>query len=99
MTRVRRDDPLSIGGPIGNTQMFVLDSVGQPIPIGVAGELYIGGVQVARAYHGRPGLTAARFIPNPRPAPMNAHEFCAHPASGKPAARNPSAMGIKPSVT
>lgn len=55
----------TIGRSMKNTQVYVLDSNLQPVPTGEAGELYLGGVGIARGYHNRPELTAEKFIPNP----------------------------------
>ncbi|MCK9202596.1 MAG: amino acid adenylation domain-containing protein, partial [Gallionella sp.] len=60
-----QDRPLPIGRPISNVRLYLLDGSGNPVPIGVPGELHIGGAGVASGYWQRPELTAEKFIPDP----------------------------------
>jgi amino acid adenylation domain-containing protein len=60
---------MTVGRPVANTQIFILDRHFRPTPVGVPGELYIGGHGVTRGYHARPGMTAEKYIPNPFGAP------------------------------
>ena len=57
--------PIPLGQPIGNTQVYILDAQRQAVPIGVSGEIYIGGAGLALGYLNRPELNAERFVPNP----------------------------------
>ncbi len=59
------DGPVPIGHPVANTQLHVVDPKLRPVPVGVVGEIFIGGEGVTLGYHGRPDLTAERFLPDP----------------------------------
>jgi amino acid adenylation domain-containing protein len=66
MERVERmDPPISVGRPIGNTQVYILGDAGDPVPVGVPGEIWIGGAGVAVGYHNRPELNVERFVADP----------------------------------
>ncbi|HEU4323409.1 MAG TPA: amino acid adenylation domain-containing protein, partial [Roseiflexaceae bacterium] len=56
---------VTIGRPLPHTEAYLLDRLGEPVPVGVIGEIYLGGAGITRGYYARPELTAERFVPNP----------------------------------
>jgi amino acid adenylation domain-containing protein len=62
---VTEPDPITIGAPLANTTLYILDPHLEPVPRGMSGELWIGGDGVTRGYHARPDLTAERYLPDP----------------------------------
>lgn len=65
LTRITTADDITIGTPVANTPVYVVDTAGQVLPVGIPGELWIGGEGLARGYWKRPDLTADRFPPDP----------------------------------
>lgn len=63
--RLKKGGPITLGRPIDNTQLYLVDEQFEPVPIGVPGEVLIGGAGVARGYRSRPELTKEKFVPNP----------------------------------
>jgi amino acid adenylation domain-containing protein len=72
---VRTAGARNIGRPIANTQIYILDARGQPVPIGVSGEIHVGGAGVARGYLNRADLTEQRFVSDPFSKSMNARMY------------------------
>ncbi|PHM37495.1 non-ribosomal peptide synthetase [Xenorhabdus innexi] len=66
---------IPIGRPLSNTRLYILDKFGQPVPIGVSGEIYIGGMGVARGYLNQPELTAEKFVIDPFSEQPNARMY------------------------
>ncbi|HEX8106607.1 MAG TPA: amino acid adenylation domain-containing protein, partial [Kofleriaceae bacterium] len=65
LKRFDAPEPVTIGRPLSNYRAYVVDARLEPVPIGVVGQLALGGLGLARGYHGQPSLTASRFVPSP----------------------------------
>ncbi len=75
MERIERGEPVTIGRPMPNVTTYILDSALAPVPIGVRGELYVGGAGITRGYRNRPELTGERFVTDPFAAASNARMY------------------------
>ena len=75
LKKIDRADQISIGRPIANTQVYIVNAANEPVPLGVAGDIYIGGDGLARGYLNRPELNAERFVPDPFSAEPNARMY------------------------